>query len=267
MPDQLFNKIFNLPGDDRTSLEQLIREFPYFSLAHFYLLKLTGTDDSSFPGIAAKTAIHFNNPFLLQHSLLREQDQKEVAGVDVFFQNTPVEQEIQVAGEKQEGETRVDQRSVINEQQDVLEEENKTGDPIAVDDNHAGQPAENKQEELLFEPLYTSDYFASQGIKLSQEAEPTDKLGKQLKSFTEWLKTMKKVHDNKLYTDIPVDLAVQNMAEKSNQEEEIITESMAEVFEQQGKHGKARDIYRKLSLLNPSKSAYFAAKIEHLNNQ
>ena len=39
---------------------------------------------------------------------------------------------------------------------------------------------------------------------------------------------------------------------------------MAEVYIQQGKKEKARDIYQKLSLLNPAKSTYFAAKLENL---
>ena len=42
---------------------------------------------------------------------------------------------------------------------------------------------------------------------------------------------------------------------------------MAEVFIQQGKIEKAHDIYKKLSLLNPAKSAYFAAKIELLKEK
>ena len=46
---------------------------------------------------------------------------------------------------------------------------------------------------LSFEPYHTVDYFASQGIKLSQEDNTKDKFGKQLKSFTEWLKSMKRL--------------------------------------------------------------------------
>jgi hypothetical protein len=132
----------------------------------------------------------------------------------------------------------------------------------------AAEPvAEEKQKEEapLFEPLFASDYFASQGIKLSEEQQPTDRMGKQLKSFTEWLKTMKKVHDPKQPSaEAPVDLTVQKLAEKSNKEEEVLTEAMAEVFLQQGKTNKAKEIYEKLSLLNPSKSAYFAAKLEQI---
>jgi hypothetical protein len=138
--------------------------------------------------------------------------------------------------------------------------------PIAeIPDTQEMNSSINKEEPLVFEPLFASDYFASQGIKLREDAQPTDKLGKQLKSFTDWLKTMKKVHENKLPSgNEELDISVQVMAEKSNKEEDVLTETMAEVYLQQGKRNKAKEIYEKLSLLNPSKSAYFAAKIEQI---
>ena len=124
--------------------------------------------------------------------------------------------------------------------------------------------AENENA-LSFEPMHLVDYFASQGIKLSDEIQTADKLGKQLKSFTEWLKTMKKVHAAEAATgSAQADITIQNLAERSNAEGEIVTEAMAEVFAQQGKRGKAIEVYKKLSLLNPLKSAFFAAKIEQL---
>ena len=49
-------------------------------------------------------------------------------------------------------------------------------------------------------------------------------------------------------------------------EREVITEAMAEVWWKQGNIEKAAEIYNKLKLLNPSKSHYFAAKIEALKN-
>lgn len=138
-----------------------------------------------------------------------------------------------------------------------------------LEESHSEIPQKTEEsgklpQEWLFEPLHTTDYFASQGIKLQDDPQPGDKLGKQLKSFTEWLKTMKKLHESKPAGDVPLDVSVQNMAEKSNVEEEILTETMAEAFVQQGKAGKAVEVYEKLSLLNPAKSAFFAAKIENL---
>ena len=118
------------------------------------------------------------------------------------------------------------------------------------------------KEEMLFEPLHATDYFASQGIKLSEEQIQQDALGKQMKSFTEWLKTIKKTNGYKLNTNAPVDKKVEELAEKSNVESETITEAMAEIYLNQGKTEKANEIYKKLSLQNPSKSSYFAEKIK-----
>src|SRR6476469_3638269 len=47
---------------------------------------------------------------------------------------------------------------------------------------------------LVFEPYHTVDYFASQGIKFREDEKPKDRFGIQLKSFTEWLKTLKQVN-------------------------------------------------------------------------
>jgi hypothetical protein len=120
---------------------------------------------------------------------------------------------------------------------------------------------------LVFEPYHTVDYFASQGIKLSQEEIPKDKFGKQLKSFTEWLKSMKKLPaaEQAKPLDTAAEQKVETLAAYSVEAEEIYTETMAEVWMQQGNKEKAIEIYNKLSLLNPSKKAYFAAKINSLS--
>ncbi|HEX6335252.1 MAG TPA: hypothetical protein VFZ78_13555 [Flavisolibacter sp.] len=117
----------------------------------------------------------------------------------------------------------------------------------------------------LFEPYHTVDYFASQGIRLSQEEATQDKFGRQLKSFTEWLKTMKRLPEQKVpAVDPGTESKVQHLAEDSVHDPNVVTEAMAEVWLKQGNQQKALETYHKLSLLNPSKRAYFAAKIEHL---
>lgn len=131
------------------------------------------------------------------------------------------------------------------------------------------------EDSITFEPLHTSDYFASVGIKLSEEAKPVDRLGQQMKSFTEWLKTMKKIHAEQFAEtgSAPQSAAqtneqhIQQLAEASNKEGEVVTEAMADVLVQQGRVGKAIAVLEKLSLLNPGKITYFAAKINQLKEQ
>ena len=155
----------------------------------------------------------------------------------------------------------------------TTEEESRT-EPVAAEpplENPAFKvmPDAPAETELLFEPYHTVDYFASQGIRFREEEKPVDKFGKQLKSFTEWLKTLKKVPASAIHlTNEPAtEEKVVKLAETSIQDRDIYTEAMAEVWEKQGNRSKAIDIYSKLSLLEPAKSTYFAAKIEELKKQ
>lgn len=129
--------------------------------------------------------------------------------------------------------------------------------------------AKSPAQDFIFEPYHTVDYFASQGIKFKEEEKPKDKFGQQLKSFTEWLKVMKKlpVAEIAKASQPVVEKKVEEMAEHSLEDREVLTEAMAEVWEKQGNRQKAIEIYSKLSLLEPAKSTYFAAKIEDLKKQ
>jgi hypothetical protein len=49
-------------------------------------------------------------------------------------------------------------------------------------------------------------------------------------------------------------------------EEEIVSETLAQLYAQQGNIQKAKHIYEKLSLINQEKSRYFAAQIEKLSS-
>ena len=220
---QLFKNIFGREEsapDDYAFLKDLTEQHPYFGAAHFYLFKNSSPGSPDFKENAAKTALFFNDLFLLNAQL-----QETI--VPLPAQTEPLA-------------------------------------PIVTGTEKNDSKKEVK-EELLFEPLHSTDYFASQGIKLSEAVADSDKLGKQLKSFTAWLKTMKKVHPERAKgEDATVDTAVRNLAEKSNTEEDVITEAMAEAYILQNKREKALELYTKLSLLNPSKSAYFAAKIDTL---
>jgi hypothetical protein len=161
-------------------------------------------------------------------------------------------------------------------EQNSTNAEIETSELVAVENNESPismpplpdlnqQPAET---ELSFQPYHTVDYFASQGIKFTPEEKPMDRFGRQLKSFTEWLKTMKRLPESEVpkVFDIVAEKKVEQMAEHSIDEGEVITETMAEVWVKQGNREKAIETYNKLSLLNPDKSAYFASLAEQLKN-
>lgn len=156
---------------------------------------------------------------------------------------------------------------VISSEENQGLDKNISASQIKIPSENETEPVDDEDEAISFEPLHTVDYFASQGIRLSEEALNNDQLGKQVKSFTAWLKSMKKLHPGQLPEQNEViEKLIQTSSEASNQNANVLTEAMADVLVKQGKREKAIEMYQKLSLINPSKSAYFAAKIESLKS-
>ena len=93
-----------------------------------------------------------------------------------------------------------------------------------------------------------------------------DALGQKVKSFTEWLKQMKRVNEQPtdLGTDAETERIIEAIAQTSNETKDVITETMARVLAKQGKTDKAIQLYQKLSFLYPAKSTYFATQIQEL---
>lgn len=112
-------------------------------------------------------------------------------------------------------------------------------------------------------PEFTRDFFKSQGITLSENAESM----KKVRKFTDWIRHMKTINSNPtdLGSSAEEELAVAAKAEISNRKVEILTVSMVEVLVRQGKKEEAKILLQKLSLLNPDKSTIFADKLKSLN--
>ncbi|MEO6682583.1 MAG: hypothetical protein ABIN48_07130 [Ginsengibacter sp.] len=222
--------------------------------------KETITDDSSETNKIAETEIEKNEDG-------ETDDSEEIVQGDHSTATIPDQEVKSEESEFHSEETSSDTKEASSKT------ENQTGSPEELSTSPAPIPfkkfetAEESQD-LEFEPLHTIDYFASQGIIIPEEALMDDKLGKQVKSFTDWLKSMKKLHPGKLpEQNEVVEKIIQSSAELSNEDAGILTESMAEVLLKQGKREKAIEMFEKLSLMNPSKSIYFAAKIESLKNK
>lgn len=258
--ESLFKKPFNEPKN-KDLLLAIAQEHPYFTAAQFYLLQQTPAQSNDYAKQAAKTAILFNNPFWLNYQLqFGDVVEKDIAPTNLA--DNTVNDSVAIVEQAPTSMAEMTQEEKDAEELPNVDE--KEIEPMHIHLNFPKVSTTNESS-ISFEPLHTSDYFASMGIKLSQNIAQDDKLGKQLKSFTDWLKTMKKVHVEHLpQPSQQVEAAIQKMAEKSNTKDEVLTEAMAEVLLQQGKAQKAIELYEKLSLLNPAKSAYFASKFNTL---
>lgn len=240
-----FTKVFFNAHDNLNEdhFAEIAKDYSYSSLIQLYFLQyLKKNNSSEFEKQAQKTALHFNNINWLSW-LLNDYSKNDEVNIETSQHEPELHEEI-----KEFEEDVISANNNFNSLKLSLRE---------VDD---------KKEIPAFEPLHTVDYFASQGIKITDEPITNDKLGSQLKSFTEWLKSMKKIHVQILAEDEQSNNNIKYVAEESNKQTEVLTEAMAEVLIKQNKLGKAIDMYEKLSLINPSKRAYFAGKIESLKS-
>ncbi len=234
-------------------LSELTNSYPYFNAAQLLLaLKLKEENNSTAGAQLQKLSL-----FLYDH-----------LAAQPFFAEKKIE--VSKKAEKTEpvlppAET-VQQPEVIRKPEPAVQ--TIFSDPAAsIVETSPGKENETMaKDELVFEPFHTVDYFASQGIRFKADEKPVDKFGQQLKSFTEWLKTLKKISDAvpAAIESVNPDLKVEQLAEHSIADREVVTEAMAEVWLKQGNTEQAAAVYRKLSLLNPSKSSYFAGLIEKL---
>ncbi|MBL7703125.1 MAG: hypothetical protein JNM14_12810 [Ferruginibacter sp.] len=257
----IFESIFarNFSDTGNTDfLKEITDQHPYFSPAQFFLLQNLKDDAAAFEKQAVKTNLFFNNPHWLNFQV-KQTGAALIAGEPkIAVEETIIPQSEMAVSDDEPDNTGTPETDTQQQEKEIEQMHIE----LKIPEQRSNMAT---AEAMLFEPMHMVDYFASQGIKLTDEVQMADKLGKQLKSFTEWLKTMKKIHvENE--TGIPVknDENVQVLAENSNTETEVLTEAMAEVFTRQGKIAKAGEVYQKLSLLNPAKSTYFAAKLENL---
>ena len=232
-------------------LKELTDKYPFFSPGQLLYTKyLREKKDPAYDNQAEKAALYFNNPLWFSE-LLSEEEKVEV----------------------------------VDEPEKAIypQPEESNNDELIVDNTisvFSGPPANEEKElkiefkpekiipanELVFEPYHTVDYFASQGIRQQVESKTSDRFGQQLKSFTDWLKTIRKMTPVEIaaLTDSTSEEKVVKLASDSIENNDVETEAMADVWIKQGEKEKAIIIYNKLSLKNPSKSSYFAGLIENL---
>jgi hypothetical protein len=253
--NDIANTLFQKSNFNELTQEEVLdfhEKYPFSSIgSYLYLQKLKLSNANQFEQEFAHTSLYFNNQQWLQHIL---QDDGTLSFQKLNdFTNQSVDDH--------------SKNGIIEKEQielTQLQDKQPTTETEIADQG-------NSSSEFAFEPYHTIDYFASQGIKLSQ-IESSDQLGQKVKSFTAWLKTMKKLQAeeaNKPTTQeteniVPlVNIIVNGQIDNST----VITVSMAEVYAKQGLTQKAIDIYNKLSLQNPDNSHIFADRIKALKEK
>lgn len=291
---EIFNRILLQPEllkeTSTEDLLQLTEQYPFFGPAHFLLAaKKKQNNEAGSNDKIQKAAIFFNNPLWFQYQLQQfSSHEKSFTKAELTSETAVPETNItEKIVEHPNPDTLVDETDMALDAEAIIKAEELKEEEILINEAEIelnakasieaadinkeqtdAQETEKADEPVFtFEPYHTVDYFASMGIKLKEEKLENDQLGQQVKSFTQWLRSMKKIYvEEKQELDTVHELEVVNKAKESNQQTEVLTETMADVLIKQGKITTAIELYRKLSLLHPEKSAYFASLIEELKS-
>ncbi|MFM2146495.1 MAG: hypothetical protein RL732_1331 [Bacteroidota bacterium] len=236
----------SLESVSEAELVEFCRKYPFATIGHLLLAKKKKWWGDDYQKEAEKTALYLNNPLWLHYLLQMETDK---------------------AGTIQKPEEAAPLETTSVTEPAATESEAPPTPVTVTDKTETKEPLKATPEPSLIDPYHTVDYFASQGIKLRTEELDKDAFGRQLRSFTDWLRSMKRIQPtgNNNSPETTVDESIERTAAYSISTSDVETEAMAEVWLKQGNKEKALEIYRKLSLHNPSKSHYFAAKIDQLN--
>lgn len=248
--DALIKELFNKNTLAEVSVDELFQlkdTYPYSSVLNYlYSQKLKQENSYLFKKEVTHSKLYFNNHRWLNYLLF---DEGRIESTKTSHNLSDVK--------LHSLDTEIEKRANENDlEKSSTKEVHPTEKVIDLSQQDQSIP-------MAFEPYHTVDYFASQGIKLSQ-FESSDKLGQKVKSFTEWLKTMKKIQAEEEKLDSVNNEIPPINIDRQAVETIVITEAMAEIYQKQGLIDKAIEVYNKLSLQNPHNSHIFANRIKDL---
>lgn len=249
-------------------IDEMMIAYPYFSVLPFLKsIKLQEFDRDASQKNSEKAVLFFQNPIWFEFQLNRTTidiptsvKATEPPTIDLISEEAALPAAVEVVRAISEDTTPEPIAAAIA-QEELSEPFLEIVMPQPI------ESAPGKDSDLLFEPLHMVDYFASQGIRVPSTLGGGDHLSIKLKSFTEWLKSMKKINPSAAEPTMVKreEQQIQAIAEESNIQQEVFTETLADVYLKQGLVSRAIEIFEKLSLLDPTKSSYFANRIKEIN--
>ncbi|KAA3649971.1 MAG: hypothetical protein DWP98_05920 [Bacteroidetes bacterium] len=297
---QLVEKKIPLQSEHLVDLQAIIHEFPYFQTGQLLLSKaFQNTENINFEKQLRKTAAFAANRKVL-HELLfqqnplegnipeRVQDELESSSL---IETTDIHNEIAIESVEEEVKavTGIDQAIAPNNDSEV-EEKDKTLEQQILSSAISSSIFLEVSEELDLEGFQTAPKESFEAKKTSDssiENQESSFSEQTAHSFNEWLAHFSnKVEETTLEWDKNEDSEETYTYEESNlpaksefyspakmarlsvqENDDLVTETLANIYADQGSYEKAIKAFQKLQLKYPEKKIYFAARIKEIENQ
>lgn len=141
------------------------------------------------------------------------------------------------------------------------QKEVKADKPVVIDNDLAEIEATKRRIEALL-----SGQLPDSELEKKPKKPLSEKKKNQIEIIEKFIKNEPQL-DRERMAEAEGKVDIEDLADKSLlKEEDFETETLAKLMAKQGKVKKAEDIYKKLSLKFPEKSAYFATQIEKLKS-
>ena len=221
-------------------------KYPYSSFCHFFLYSvLKKQNRTGVENVLKKTAIRFHDRSIL----------KKLSETSMVKQNTKERIEVTNIEEIENKE----QEKVLNENvysniinDNIVQEITETKDQDQKEKKVKKLPEMAKLNQL---PKPFEDWLFKHPLKKTKREITVDEILNSLEN-------RKNQHNKTSFFSAP------NAAKKSLEtNDDLDTETLAEIHIQQGNYPKAIEIYQKLILLNPEKKLLFASRIEFIKQK
>jgi hypothetical protein len=237
-----------ISGKDIPYLEEIVSKYPYFQTAHILLLvSLKKGDCERFNQQLRDSAIHIPDRHKLFNILFGEPSITD--NVSVPKQQTLTIDEIVDFQFENNSKTEL----IIDKQVDIAESQKQEigQELLEIDENNAGT-------DETFSSIIPENINETKD-KIIESAE-----NNSLLLIEKFIEESPVFIPNKLILDEPrEDISLPSVEEDNS----IVTETLASVFEMQKLYEKAIGVYEKLILKFPEKSTYFATRINELKEK
>jgi len=284
---------FNGGSDNNTALHDIVHTFPYFQLAQVMYARQMYEDNDSEVATRVKLASAYAPNRKAMYLMFRKPLEKKLEVVKKVEVEQPKYNYVFQSTEQAVAEPpKVDPFIVSIPQTEavepVKEEKESSVSETFLEKEILGNIALIQNEKLLEEiPVIEPEKKVEEPVEIAPRIEVSPDLGGKF-SFEMWLKMLPDIKDTtkvaipdtgKKITLIDQFLANQPRISKPKAEffsptkaakvsisesDDLVSETLAKIYVQQGNFQKALKAYESLFLQNPEKSTYFAARIKEV---